>query len=181
MNLLPSQRRIITYTDKGMQAAIRMLEERGVPENTIALQLEPAIDAYAEINEHVLLGPQRCWRWSVPGNVSGQWLAGGGPLTPWDNGPTLYSVMLQDSVVLRWLGRNQALDCGGYFDRLAQLELQLGAALRSVSVPGWAGVMDAAADEGRSRVADMTGRTIIPWWLWLGGGLLALRESRVWR
>jgi hypothetical protein len=177
--MLPSQSRIITYTDQGLQAAILMLENRGVPEDTIALQLEPAIDAYADLNDHVLNGPQRCWEWSVPGNVSGQWLAGGGPLTPWENGPTLYSLMLQDSIVLGWLGRNQPLNCRAYFAQLAQLEERLGSALRAVQVPGWPGVLEAAADEGRSRVADLSGPTIIPWWLWAAAAYLAAREWKV--
>jgi len=179
VSLLPSQLRVIRYSDSAMAAAIRMLEERGVNEDVIASELEPAIDSGLQLQEHVLLGPQQCWRWSVPGNVSGQWLAAGGPFTPLANGPTLNSLMLQDSVVLDWLGRTP-LDCTGYFERLAQLELQFGYELRAVNVPNWPEVMEAAADEGRSRVAELQGTPVIPWWVLLAGGYLVARELRGW-
>jgi hypothetical protein len=165
--LLESQVRVITYVDVGLSTAIALLDAAGVPEHVIALQLEPAIDAGLALQEEVVLGSPRCWRWSIPGDVVGQWLVNGGPLDPRPGGLTLFDVMPWDTV-----------DCESYFAGVARLEMDLSAALAAVNVPGWPEVLRAAADEARSRAQEIRGPLKIPLWLIALAGVVIFNQTR---
>ena len=157
-----SQTRMLTYINQAMNTAINILLNDGWSEQEVYAKLERAMDVYLELDALVRddgsgsWGPDswtanRCWEWSVPGEVMSNWIANGGPVLPFNNSPTLFDM-------LPW----ETIDCPEYFAKVADLENQLATELREVNINGWAEVMDAAADEARNRLPDTSGPFQIP-------------------
>jgi len=174
--VLPSQIRMIKYTDKGIAALARKLEEAGMDPDRVAQYMEPAVDTALEIQDHVLYPAgtvvHTCWELASTTDWLGRWLSDGGPLSPVEG--TSFTLMnyLPGGIV----------DCKGYFEQLAGMQERLGSQLRTAAkqmgeFSRWAEVMDAAADEARTKSDPKTGADLpdvlkeLPWWVWAGGAV----------